>query len=243
MRRSRRIGGQLWLAVAGWLILGSVLRADVHFTVGPTGQYATVQEAVDAVPVNNTARHVINIQPGTYNARVKIPSTKPFITLRGEDPLTTILTFNETAATLPNESTVHATTVLQGADFVAENITFGNHAGRTAGQALAIYIKAASPVGKTRSAARTAGICSTTAMSRGASISSTAKGRRILRTPPSSPRRAATSPRRGAKRRPRPTATFSRTLPSPARAAWRTAACTWAGRGRRIRGACSSIAR
>jgi pectinesterase len=122
--------------------MGAVLRADVHFTVGPTGQYATVQAAVDAVPANNTVRHVINIQPGTYNARVKIPSTKPFITLRGEDPLTTVLTFNETAATLPNESTVHATTVLQGADFVAENITFGNHAGRTAGQALAVYIKA-----------------------------------------------------------------------------------------------------
>lgn len=142
VRSAWRIGGGYFLAVAVWSMIGATLRADVHFTVGPTGQYATVQAAVDAVPANNTVRHVINIQPGTYNARVKIPSTKPFITLRGEDPLTTILTFNETAATLPNESTVHATTVLQGADFVAENITFANHAGRTAGQALAVYIKA-----------------------------------------------------------------------------------------------------
>lgn len=136
------LGSKLGLAAVMWLALGAGLNADVHLTVGPTGQYATVQAAVDAVPVNNTVRHVLHVQPGTYNARVKIPSTKPFITLRGDDPLTTILTFNETAATPPNESTVHATTVLQGADFVAENITFSNHAGPTAGQALAIYIKA-----------------------------------------------------------------------------------------------------
>jgi pectin methylesterase-like acyl-CoA thioesterase len=133
------------LAVALYLFSRcAISRADVHLTVGTPeqgGQYATVQAAVDAVPADNTERHIIDIKPGTYTARVKITSNKPFITLRGEDPATTILTYNETANTLPNESTVHASTVVQGADFVAENVTFANSFGPGV-QALAIYAKA-----------------------------------------------------------------------------------------------------
>jgi pectinesterase len=120
------------------------LNAEVHFLVGPAdqgGQYQTIQAAVDAVPTGGAERHVIDILPGTYTARVKVPSDKPKITLRGQDPLTTKITFNETANTPPNESTVHATTVIQGADFVAENLTFENSYGAGA-VALAMYAKA-----------------------------------------------------------------------------------------------------
>jgi pectinesterase len=120
------------------------LNAEVHFLVGPAdqgGQYPTIQAAVDAVPTGGAERHVIDILPGTYTARVKVPSDKPKITLRGQDPLTTKITFNETANTPPNESTVHATTVIQGADFVAENLTFENSYGAGA-VALAMYAKA-----------------------------------------------------------------------------------------------------
>lgn len=120
------------------------LNAEVHFLVGPAdqgGQYPTIQAAVDAVPTGGAERHVIDILPGTYTARVKAPSNKPKITLRGQDPLTTKITFNETANTPPNESTVHATTVIQGADFVAENLTFENSYGAGA-VALAMYAKA-----------------------------------------------------------------------------------------------------
>ena len=120
------------------------LSAEVHFLVGPAdqgGKYPTIQAAVDAVPVGGAERYVIDILPGTYTARVKVPANKPKITLRGQDPLTTKITFNETANTPPNESTVHATTVIQGADFVAENLTFENSYGPGA-VALALYAKA-----------------------------------------------------------------------------------------------------
>jgi pectinesterase len=131
--------------LAGAAALGAVrCGAEVHLTVGPAelgGQYATVQAAVDAVPAGGAERYVLDILPGTYMARVKVPSTKPKITLRGQDPLTTKITFNETANTPPNESTVHATAVIQGADFIAENLTFENSYGRGA-QALALYAKA-----------------------------------------------------------------------------------------------------
>jgi pectinesterase len=117
--------------------------ADVHITVGTPeqgGQYATVQAAVDAVPVNNTERHVIDIKPGTYMARVIVPSNKPFITLRGEDPQTTKVTFNLPANALPPNNRNYATTVIEGKDFIAENLTFENSYG-TGGAALAMYAR------------------------------------------------------------------------------------------------------
>ncbi len=124
-------------------VMVSVARGDVTFTVGPNGQYATVQAAVDAVPANNTVRHIIEITPGTYQQRVMVPDNKPFITLRGTGTTAadTVLTFYETASTPPNESTVHASTVIRGRDFTAENLTFENSAGQSAGQALAIYVR------------------------------------------------------------------------------------------------------
>jgi pectin methylesterase-like acyl-CoA thioesterase len=118
--------------------------ADVHLVVGTPeqgGQYATVQAAVDAVPAENTERYVINIKPGTYVERVKIPTTKPFITLRGEDPLTTKLTYNQPANALPNDNRNWASTVVEGKDFIAENLAFENSYG-TGVQALALYAKA-----------------------------------------------------------------------------------------------------
>lgn len=126
------------------MLVGAAAWADVHLTVGTPeqgAQFATVQAAVDAVPDGNTQRYVIDIKPGTYMARVKVPSTKPFITLRGEDPLTTKLTFNEPADALPNENTNHASTVVQAKDFIAENLTFENSYG-VGKQALALYAKA-----------------------------------------------------------------------------------------------------
>lgn len=143
----KRGGGRMAAAIAVALVVCSCARpcrGEVHFTVGTPeqgGQFATVQAAVDAVPAGNTERHVIDVMPGTYTARVKIPSNKPLVTLRGQDPQTTILTYNETANTPPNESTVHASTVVQGADFIAENLTFANSFGQGV-QALAIYAKA-----------------------------------------------------------------------------------------------------
>lgn len=131
------------IAVLFLCAMVTMARGDVTFTVGPSGEYATVQAAVDAVPANNTVRHIIEIAPGTYQQRVIVPDNKPFITLRGKGATAadTKLTFYETASTPPNESTVHASTVVRGKDFIAENLTFENSAGQNAGQALAIYVR------------------------------------------------------------------------------------------------------
>src|ERR1039457_1702050 len=58
----------------------SLAAAGPELTVGPQGQYQTVQAAVDAA-----APHaVIHIQPGIYKERVVVPYAKPFLTFRGD---------------------------------------------------------------------------------------------------------------------------------------------------------------
>jgi pectin methylesterase-like acyl-CoA thioesterase len=135
--------------MASWLCDGTQAYAVVRMTVGPAaqgGQYATIQEAVDAVAgtttTPNTVRHVIDVLPGTYTGRVKVPAHKPFITLRGLGQTSgdTVVTFNETQNTPPNENTNHATVVLLGKDFVAQNLTFANSYGPGV-QALAMHAR------------------------------------------------------------------------------------------------------
>ncbi|MCA9238803.1 MAG: hypothetical protein KDA37_01325, partial [Planctomycetales bacterium] len=117
---------------------------EVHLTVSPAGQggqYTSVQAALAAVPAGGAERHVIDISPGVYTERVFVLPDK--VTLRGlgASPEDTKITYFETSSTPPNESTVHASTVIRGKDFVAENLTFENSAGQTAGPALAIYVR------------------------------------------------------------------------------------------------------
>lgn len=125
-------------------LFASVACADVHLTVGPAGQggqYETIQAAVDSVPSNGSERHVIQIMPGVYTERVFVVPDKVTLRGMGAAPDETKITFYETSSTPPNESTVHASTVIRGKDFVAENLTFENSAGKTAGPALAIYVR------------------------------------------------------------------------------------------------------
>lgn len=59
-----------------------------------SGDYKTVQEAIDMVPLGNKCRTIIRVSPGIYNQPVYVPKTKNFITLAGLSPESTILTWN-----------------------------------------------------------------------------------------------------------------------------------------------------
>ncbi len=100
--------------------------------------FASVQQAVDSIPENNTTRVVIHIKPGIYQEAVTIPAGKPFVTLQGERAENTVLTFNRSAKDAGD--TRRSMTVYVGAnDFSAENITFENTYG-VGSQAVALYI-------------------------------------------------------------------------------------------------------
>lgn len=111
-----------------------------------SGNYKTIQAALDAAPSNNKKPTTIYIKKGIYKEVITVDATKKFISLVGEDKNNTIITFNNHAGTkLPNGDTVNtwtsATTFIYGNDFHAQNLTFENNAGFTAGQAIAVRVE------------------------------------------------------------------------------------------------------
>eukprot|EP00253_Pinus_taeda_P007511 PITA_07511 len=95
---------------------------------GGQGQFPTVQEAINAVPVNNKNRVEIIVQPGTYREKVTIPAEKPFITLSGLDAKNTVITWNDSAK-LCKGTYYSATVSVYASDFTARKITIQNSYG------------------------------------------------------------------------------------------------------------------
>lgn len=101
-----------------------------------SGDFCTVQGAIDFVPRNNTARTVITVKPGTYREIVYIGSAKPFITLRGEDRDRSVISYaNNANFNSGNNRTMVAS---DANDFVLETITLRNATPKGGSQAEAI---------------------------------------------------------------------------------------------------------
>lgn len=112
-----------------------------------SGNYKTVQEALHAVPLRNAKNIIIYIKNGIYKEKLHLDSLQNNVTLTGEDKFNTILTYNDhTGKVSPGGDTINtrtsATFVVKANDFVAENITFQNDAGFTAGQAVGLEMDA-----------------------------------------------------------------------------------------------------
>jgi pectinesterase len=111
-----------------------------------SGNYKTVQAALDAVPAGNKKKVTIFIKKGIYKEVIVVDARKSFVTLTGEDRDNTILTYNNHAGTkMENGDTLNTWTsasfFVYANDFHAENITFENNAGFTAGQAVALRVE------------------------------------------------------------------------------------------------------
>lgn len=108
-----------------------------------TGTFKTVQQAINAVPDNQSERTVIFIKKGTYKEKVSVSSTKINLTIIGEDPERTIITFDDYNPRVYGKDTITTWSsysfAVDAEGFIAENITFENSAGRV-GQAVAVRI-------------------------------------------------------------------------------------------------------
>lgn len=99
-----------------------------------SGQYRTVQAAVNAVPANNTSRVVISVKPGTYRELVKVPANKPHVTIQGTggSRKDTVIVYNNASGTQkPDGSGTYgtggsATVAVDADDFQARNLTVSN---------------------------------------------------------------------------------------------------------------------
>ncbi len=115
-----------------------------------SGDFRTVQEAIDSLPTGNIQPAVIRIKPGRYKARVRLSPLHPKVTLAGDGPGAaekTVLTFDLSAQSpgpdgKPVGTSGSASVELQADDFTATDLTFENSAGpgRQVGQAVAVKV-------------------------------------------------------------------------------------------------------
>ncbi len=120
-----------------------------------SGNFTSIQAAINSVPSNLESRTTIYIKNGLYNSeKILVPKNKENITFVGESREHTIISYHiydckgglnnkcpaEDVAKWSGETIrTSATITIQGDGFKAENITFQNTAGPV-GQALAISI-------------------------------------------------------------------------------------------------------
>jgi pectinesterase len=108
-----------------------------------SGKYKTVQAAFDSIPSSNKKLVTVFIKNGIYKEKLLLDSSKKMVTLIGEDKFNTILTYDDHTGKLsPTGDTINTRTSwsfkILADNFTAENITFQNDAGFTAGQAVAV---------------------------------------------------------------------------------------------------------
>ena len=90
-----------------------------------SGDFKTVQQALDHVRDANNQPVVIKIRPGIYREQIRVAAGKRHITLRGEDPQKTVLSFKLSALQAGNTRLAFSALV-NADDFRAENVTFEN---------------------------------------------------------------------------------------------------------------------
>jgi pectinesterase len=143
-----RIVHQVSCALVCLWLLAATARAEQRTLVvaaDGSGQFNTLQAAIDAVPDPNDSPVLIRIKPGTYKQRIVVPKGKRFITIRGEgqDPSAVLITYDLHAksilppSTQPVGTTGSTSTLINADDFTAENVTFENPSGHIA-QAVAV---------------------------------------------------------------------------------------------------------
>lgn len=90
-----------------------------------SGNYSSVQAAINAVPDNNSSWFSIYIKSGTYKEVITVPAGKTFVRLVGENASNTVLTYDNYNSKVGTTSG-SASVFLQAKDFIAQNLTFEN---------------------------------------------------------------------------------------------------------------------
>ena len=109
-----------------------------------SGDFTTVQDAINAIPDFRKNRTTIFIKSGIYKEKLILPASKTNVSFIGEKAETTILTYDDFASKKNRFGEEVGTTgstsfYIFGEGFRAENITFENSAGPV-GQAVAVRI-------------------------------------------------------------------------------------------------------
>ena len=139
-------------ALPGSIGISGVKAATYNIVVAKdgSGNYTTVQEAINNVPNNSKTITTIYIKNGTYKEKINIASSKTNISMLGQSKAGTILTYDDSASTKTSAggtlgTSKSASVTISGAGFQAENITFENsynEAANGSSQAVAVLAQA-----------------------------------------------------------------------------------------------------
>lgn len=137
--------GRIALIVFFVIIPGSWLFAhDFVVAKDGSGDFVTVQEAINAVPDFRKNRTTIFIKKGVYKEKLILAASKTNVSFIGEDSNETVLTYDDFASKKNRFGEEVGTTgstsfYIFGEGFTAENITFENSSGPV-GQAVSVRI-------------------------------------------------------------------------------------------------------
>ncbi len=118
---------------------GTAAQKRIVVAADGSGDFKTIQQALDHVPDDNSQRVVIQIKPGTYREQIRVTG-KRNVTLRGEDARKTVIT-HRLSALEAGSTRLAFTAYVNANNFRAENLTFENSFG-TGSQAVALFVDA-----------------------------------------------------------------------------------------------------
>ena len=110
--------------------------AAVTVAADGTGDFATVQGAIDWVPAGNTVPRTITVRAGVYGELVYLGSRQPLVTLRGEDRARTVITYANNQNLNPGNN--RALVAIDASDVTLDNLTLRNTTPRGGSQAEAL---------------------------------------------------------------------------------------------------------
>jgi len=123
----------------------SLMAGNYDFVVAQdgTGNFTSIQKAIDACKAFPDTRVVIFVKNGIYNEKLQVPSCNSQLSIIGESTEKTIISYNDYFDKINRgrNSTFYTYTLLvQANDFRLENITVENTAGAV-GQAVALHVE------------------------------------------------------------------------------------------------------
>lgn len=129
---------------AGFSVFADEKKYDFIVAQDGSGNFKTVQQAIDAVPDFRKKITTIYIKNGIYKEKLVLPGSKKMVRIIGEDVSKTILTYDDFAQKKnvfgeEKGTSGSASFYIYGDDFTAESITFQNSSGPV-GQAVAVWV-------------------------------------------------------------------------------------------------------
>jgi pectin methylesterase-like acyl-CoA thioesterase len=115
--------------------------AEITVAADGSGDYATIQAAIDSASDQNAKRVVIKLKKGTYRELVNVPKGKDMITIKGEGKDVTTIEYSNCDLLNPG-SEKRSMMQVRAKDFILEDVTLHNLTPLGGSQAETMVVKA-----------------------------------------------------------------------------------------------------